>query len=76
MEKYAIKDWKYYRIYDHRTNNARESYHHALNSKFNNKHNFRQFVNVIRNEVNQLHEEIENLRNGQYLDKKKKYQNF
>lgn len=32
-----INDWNYYKIFNHRTNNACESYHHILNSKFNKK---------------------------------------
>ena len=38
LDKYNVKDWNYYKIYDHTTNNACESYHHYLNSKFNSKH--------------------------------------
>ena len=29
LGKYNVKDWNYYKIYDHRTNNACESYHHS-----------------------------------------------
>lgn len=37
MEKYSITDWNYFKKFDHRTNNAYESYHYVLNSKFNIK---------------------------------------
>ena len=37
IDKYNIKDWNYFKIYEHRTNNACESYHHSLYSKFNSK---------------------------------------
>ena len=39
LEKYNIKDWNYFKIFDHPTNNACESYHHILNAKFNSKPN-------------------------------------
>ena len=54
LDKYNVKDWNYYKIYDHMTNNACESYHHPLNSKFNSKSSIWKFISVIREEENNL----------------------
>ena len=72
LEKYNIKDWNYFKIFDHRTNNACESYHHILNSKFNSKPSIWKFINVIRNEENSLLIEINNIKNGVNFKKKKR----
>ena len=37
LNKYDIKNWIYYRIFEYRTNNECESNNHILNSKFNTK---------------------------------------
>ena len=71
LEKYNIKDWNYFKIFDHRTNNACESYHHILNSKFNSKPSIWKFINVIRNEENSLLIEINNIKNGVNFKRKK-----
>ena len=52
IDKFNIHDWNYYKIYDHRTNNACKSYHHVLNSKFNKKPTFLKLFAVLRNEEN------------------------
>ena len=70
IDKYNLKDWNYFKIYDHRTNNACESYHHILNSKFNKKPTIWKFINVIRNEENNLLNEINSIKNGDMLKKK------
>ena len=70
LKKYNIKDWNYFKIFDHRTNNACESYHHILNSKFNKKPTIWKFINVIRNEENNLLNEINSIKNGEMLKKK------
>ena len=72
IEKYNIKEWNYYKVYDHRTNNACESYHHALNSKFNSKPSIWKFISVLRDEENKLKLEIENLRNDEIVKKRKR----
>ena len=72
IEKYNIKEWNYYKYYDHRTNNACESYHHALNSKFNSKPSIWKFISVLRDEENKLKLEIENIRNGEFVKKRKR----
>ena len=71
IEKYNIKEWNYYKVYDHRTNNACESYHHALNSKFNSKPTIWKFISIIRDEENKLNLDIKNIRNGVLLRKRK-----
>ena len=78
LDKYNVKDWNYYKIYDHRTNNACESYHHALNSKFNSKPSIWKFISVIREEENNLEQEIENIRKGLIKRKKRiaKFKDF
>ena len=78
LDKYNIKDWKYYKIYDHRTNNACESYHHSLNSKFNSKPSIWKFISVIREEENNLVQEIGNIRKGLIKRKKRivKFKDF
>ena len=72
LEKYNIKDWNYYKIFDHRTNNACESYHHVLNSKFSKKPTFWKFLNEIRNEENNLLIEVNSMKNGNFFRKKKR----
>ena len=72
LEKYNIKDWNYYKIFDHRTNNACESYHHVLNSKFSKKTTFWKFLNEIRNEENNLLIEVNSMKNGNFFRKKKR----
>ena len=42
-----INDYNYYKIYNHRTNNACEFYHHILNYKFNSKPTKWKFINII-----------------------------
>ena len=78
LDKYNVKDWNYYKIYDHRTNNACESYHHSLNSKFNSKPSIWKFISVIREEENNLVKEINNIRNGLVKRKKRivKFKDF
>ena len=78
LDKYNVKDWNYYKIYDHRTNNACESYHHSLNSKFNSKPSIWKFISVIREEENNLVKEMENIRNGVIKRKKRivKFKDF
>ena len=78
LEKYNVKDWNYYKIYDHRTNNACESYHHSLNSKFNSKPSIWKFISVIREEENNLVKEINNIRQGLVKRKKRivKFKDF
>jgi hypothetical protein len=51
-------------IFDHRTNNACESYHHILNSKFNKKPSIWKLLSVLKDEENKLKLDIINLRNG------------
>ena len=72
LEKYNIIDWNYFKIFDHRTNNVYESYHHILNSKFNYKPSIWKFINVIRNEENSLLIEINNIKNGDNFKMKKR----
>ena len=72
LNKYNIKDWNYFKIFDHRTNNACESYHHVLNSKFNKKPTIWKFMNEIRNEENNLLNEINSIKNGDWFKKKKR----
>ena len=78
LDKYNVKDWNYYKIYDHRTNNACESYHHALNSKFNYKPFIWKFISVIREDENNLVQEINNIRQGLVKRKKRivKFKDF
>ena len=78
LDKYNVKDWNYYKIYDHRTNNACESYHHSLNSKFNSKPSIWKFISVIREEENNLVQEINNIRQGLVKRKKRivKFKDF
>ena len=73
-----MKDWNYYKIYDHRTNNACESYHHSLNSKFNSKPSIWKFISNIREEENNLVKEIENIRKRIFKMKKRivKFKDF
>ena len=71
LEKYNIKDWNYFKIFDHRTNNAYESYHHILNAKFNSKPTIWKLINVIRNEENSLLIEINNIKIWLILKRKK-----
>ena len=51
----------------HRINNACESYHHVLNSKFNKKPTFWKLLAVLRNEEN-----LDNLKKGNIISKKKR----
>ena len=78
LDKYIVKDWIYYKIYDHRTNNACESYHHCLNQKFNSKPSIWKFISVIREEENNLVQEIGNIRKGLIKRKKRivKFKDF
>ena len=78
LDKYNVKDWNYYKIYDHRNNNACESYHHPLNSKFNSKPSIWKFISVIREEENNLVQEINNIRQGLVKRKKRivKFKDF
>ena len=59
-----ILEINYFKIYEHRTNNACESCHHILNSKFNSKPSVWKFINMIRNEENELKIEINSIKNG------------
>ena len=61
INKFNIHDWNYYKIYDHHTNNAGDSFHHVLNSKFNKKPTFWKQLTVLKNEENLLYIEIYNL---------------
>ena len=72
IDKFNIKDWNYYKTYDHKTNNSCESFHHVLNGKFNNKPTIWKFISVIKTEENNLELEIENIKNGEILLKRKK----
>ena len=62
----------YFKIFEHQTNNACESYHHILNAKFNSKPTIWKLINVIRNEENSLLIEINNIKNGVNFKKKKR----
>lgn len=44
LEKYDIRDWNYYQNFCHKINNECESYHHALNIKFNSKLTIWKFI--------------------------------
>ena len=57
-------------IFDHRTNNACESYHHILNSKFNKKPSIWKLLSVLKDEENKLKLDIINLRNGNIKKKR------
>lgn len=59
-----ILEINYFKIYEHRTNNTYESCHHILNSKFNSKPSVWKFINMIRNEENELKIEINSIKNG------------
>ena len=72
IEKYNIKYWNYFKIFDHRTNNACESYNHILNSKFNSKPSIWKFISVIRGEEELLRLEINRVREGEIVGRKKK----
>lgn len=54
LRKYDPNNWNYYRVFDHRTNNACESYNHVLNSMFNSKPTIWKFISIIREEEEEL----------------------
>ena len=70
IDKFNIHKWNY-KIYEHNTNNAWESYHHVLNSKFNKKLSFWKLLAVLINEENLLYIEIDNWKKGNIISKKK-----
>ena len=72
IKTYDINDYNYYKIYDHRTNNACMSYNHILNSKFNRKPTIWKFINIIRNEENNLRIEINNIKKYIMFKRKKR----
>ena len=72
MAKFNVKEWNYYKTYDHKTNNSCESFNHVLNGKFTNKPTIWKFISVIKTEENILELEIENIKNGESLIKRKK----
>ena len=72
IDKFNIHKWNY-KIYEHNTNNAWESYHHVLNSKFNKKLSFWKLLAVLINEENLLYIEIDNWKKGNIISKKKRW---
>lgn len=72
INKFNIHNWNYYKIYDHRTNNACESFHHVLKSKFNKKPTFWKLLAVLKKDENLLYIEVDNLKKGNIIAKKKR----
>ena len=72
IEKFNIIEWNYYKVFDHRTNNACESYNHILNSKFNKKPSIWKLFAELINDENLLYIKIDNIKKNIGFDKQKK----
>lgn len=76
LDKFNIKDWNYYKCYDHKTNNSCESYNHALNSKFNTKPTIWKLISVLKQEEYNLTLDLENIKKGILKKKKRGIKSF
>ena len=76
LQKYDPNNWNYYRVFDHRTNNACESHNHVLNSMFNSKPTIWKFISIIREEEEELRLKIFSIREGEFNLRKKKFYSF
>ena len=72
IEKFNLNEWNYYKIFDHRTNNACESYNHVLNSKFNKKPSIWKLFAGLINDENLLYIKIDNIKKNIGSERKKK----
>ena len=72
IEKYNVNYWNYFKIFEHRTNKACESFNHILNSKFKSKPSIWKFISVLRGEEDLLRIKINSLREGELEGRKKK----
>lgn len=85
IDKFNIKEWNYFKIYGHRTNNECESDNHILNSKFNKKatiwKHFAELINVehflyikidTTPHYTKYDEEIKRISDSNDLDKREK----
>lgn len=64
IEKYGISQWNYYKIMDHKTNNACESYHNVLNGKFSKKPSFWKFLYILKDEEEKFKLDFKNVIEG------------
>lgn len=76
LQKYDPNNWNYYRVFDHRINNACESHNHVLNSMYNSKPTIWKFISIIREEEEEIRLKIFNIREGEFNLRKKKFYSF
>lgn len=71
IRRINLREWNYFDVIEHTTNNCCESYNNKINNYFNKKPTFFKLLYILRNEEDEIIKEYERVSSGIWNSKRK-----